>query len=204
MFGKNKKMSMRGMIKKNTKRGTNKENIVMQKRPTLKIGDRGENVEHLQRMLNDLSEVHPSVLMLVVDGIFGDNTKSSVEEFQKVAGLSANGIVDVETWNRLHFFHSNREMLRNRQSGIKVEDHLDQSNNVLKEGSNGKYVMDLQRYLNMISNKYSSINKLVVDGAFGPKTKAVVLEFQRIARLDQDGIVGQDTWKKLYNYAMNK
>lgn len=64
----------------------------------------------------------------------------------------------------------------------------------LKEGSTGQAVTDLQAFLN---RTYPAYSKLAVDGAFGPKTTAVVKEFQRRSGLAVDGIVGAQTWAKL-------
>ena len=54
---------------------------------------------------------------------------------------------------------------------------------VLKLGSKGKEVEDLQKYL-----------KIKVDGDFGPKTEEAVKKFQKENKLTADGIVGEKTW----------
>jgi hypothetical protein len=58
--------------------------------------------------------------------------------------------------------------------------------NILKLGSNEPDVILLQTYLD-----------LVVDGDFGPKTKAALIEFQKDNNLLPDGICGQKSWNKL-------
>lgn len=40
--------------------------------------------------------------------------------------------------------------------------------------------------------------KIEVDGVYGPKTKAVVEQYQRDNKLDPDGVIGPKTWAKLY------
>lgn len=57
---------------------------------------------------------------------------------------------------------------------------------VLKLGSKGDEVEDLQAYL-----------KIKVDGDFGPKTEEAVKKFQRENGLTPDGIVGSKTWNKM-------
>lgn len=59
---------------------------------------------------------------------------------------------------------------------------------VLRQGSNGQAVMDLQTDLNTFNNA-----GLVVDGAFGPGTRAAVVNFQASQGLVADGIVGLQT-----------
>lgn len=66
---------------------------------------------------------------------------------------------------------------------------------VLREGSTGQAVRDLQAHLKQNYPLYAK--HLVVDGVFGPKTRVAVEEFQRRSGLVADGIVGPKTWEKL-------
>jgi peptidoglycan hydrolase-like protein with peptidoglycan-binding domain len=65
----------------------------------------------------------------------------------------------------------------------------------IQQGGNGQAVRDLQDHLKRNFPAYAG--HLAVDGAFGPKTKAAVVEFQRRSGLVADGIVGPKTWGKL-------
>lgn len=58
------------------------------------------------------------------------------------------------------------------------------------------YVSILQ-YLLYKKNFLSSTSE--VDGDFGTKTKEAVIEFQKKANIEVDGIVGNDTWYHLFN-----
>ena len=64
----------------------------------------------------------------------------------------------------------------------------------LKEGSRGSNVVLMQRYLNAIFRSCPFSQQLKEDGVFGSKTKAAVLDFQRMAGIKQDGIIGPATW----------
>lgn len=71
------------------------------KRPTLKIGSRGSQVKAVQ---NRLRANYPAYARtLKGDGIFGTATAKVVAEFQRRAGLKADGIVGPKTWARLGF-----------------------------------------------------------------------------------------------------
>lgn len=65
---------------------------------------------------------------------------------------------------------------------------------VLKEGSTGQQVVNLQYVLNRQGFYSGSL-----DGIFGSKTKAAVVQFQRNHGLQADGIVGAATLKALGN-----
>ena len=57
---------------------------------------------------------------------------------------------------------------------------------LLKQGSSGAAVVDLQRHLG-----------IPADGAFGPQTRAAVVSFQSSHGLASDGVVGSRTWSAL-------
>lgn len=63
---------------------------------------------------------------------------------------------------------------------------------LLKRGSTGNVVRWLQERLNFLGFNCGS-----VDGIFGEKTRAAVTAFQSSRGLSADGVVGQNTWRKL-------
>jgi peptidoglycan hydrolase-like protein with peptidoglycan-binding domain len=63
----------------------------------------------------------------------------------------------------------------------------------LSQGSTGADVKRLQRLFVMM--KTAPVE--AIDGSFGAKTKAAVIDFQQGSSLPADGIVGPNTWAKL-------
>jgi N-acetyl-anhydromuramyl-L-alanine amidase AmpD len=66
------------------------------------------------------------------------------------------------------------------------------SDQILKSGSKGKCVKELQQAL-----QQRKLYTLTIDGKFGPKTEKAVRTFQSKAKLTADGVVGPITWKAL-------
>lgn len=66
------------------------------KRPTLRRGDRGEDVVHLQTRLTAMGYGVGKI-----DGIFGVKTLEAVKAFQVENGLSVDGIVGENTWGKI-------------------------------------------------------------------------------------------------------
>ena len=64
---------------------------------------------------------------------------------------------------------------------------------VLELGANGEAVKELQQKLNAAQTGAP----LIVDGKFGPQTRAAVVQFQKTFGLAIDGIVGPATWGAL-------
>ena len=67
----------------------------------------------------------------------------------------------------------------------------------MRTGSVGQYVLVLQDALNALGYTGSGL-----DGYFGSGTRGAVIRFQRAQGLDQDGIVGCNTWERLTQLAV--
>ena len=66
---------------------------------TLKLGSNGTIVQYLQSTLKTLGFYSGTV-----DGIFGNQTKNAVIIFQREFGISQDGLVGSNTWNKLSSF----------------------------------------------------------------------------------------------------
>ena len=64
--------------------------------PTLRKGDRGDEVKQWQAFLNA-----NDYRCGAVDGIFGNNTEKAVKQYQAAHGLVADGIIGPKTWASL-------------------------------------------------------------------------------------------------------
>lgn len=67
----------------------------------LDIGSSGSKVLQLQEQLNTISMVYQAIPMVNVDGIYGEQVKNAVHQFQSVFGLPQTGIVDYQTWYKI-------------------------------------------------------------------------------------------------------
>lgn len=65
-------------------------------------GDRGIRVEQLQYMLRVLSSYIPEIPSIVVDGIFGTETRNAVLASQRRFDLPITGVVDFNTWEAIY------------------------------------------------------------------------------------------------------
>lgn len=77
-------------------------NIPKQFVEPLRIGSTGEQVELLQYYINVIGEFYSDVGTVDVTGQFNQSTEDQVINFQKVWGLTPDGVVGRATWNALY------------------------------------------------------------------------------------------------------
>jgi len=140
---------------------------------TLRQGSRGDEVRLLQQLLKNKGYYKGSI-----DGIFGSGTRNAVVQFQRAAGLSADGIVGTKTWSALG--GNGTSTSRGSSSG--------DISGLLKKGSRGAAVSELQTKL-----KEKGFYSGSIDGIFGSGTENAVKAFQRASGLTADGIAGPKT-----------
>lgn len=139
--------------------------IAIADKPQLHIGDLGEAVVELQKLLT-----HWGTYRGDLHGGFDQFVEAAVKRFQFAVFLKDDGIVGPLTWQAL-------------ETGAPVKTPM------LRIGSAGESVSIVQRVLQEANFYHGSI-----DGIFGPITDAAVLSLQKSFGLVQDGIVGPRTW----------
>lgn len=138
----------------------------------LRRGMVGIDVVNLQNKLN----VHG--YSLKADGVFGLKTESAVKDFQAKNGLGVDGVVGPATRGALDRVFAPKPVYPGR---------------LIQQGEKNSAInKQIQTALN------TKGARLKVDGDFGKLTKQAVINFQRVAGLAQDGIVGPATWAKLF------
>ena len=168
----------------------------------LRLGSTGEEVVVLQTMLNRIGQSYPAIPRISpVDGVFGNQTEEAVRKFQSIFGLSQDGVVGRGTWYKLVFLYVGvtnlSELVSEGQRFYNIQ--FGPSSPVLREGSTGQAVSALQFFLAIVAQFRYNIPSPAIDGIFGPVTRQSVEAFQRQVGLAVDGIVGRNTWYRLFS-----
>ena len=142
--------------------------------PTVYPGSTGSAVRQVETSLASLGYYHGAI-----DGIYGPLLGNAVRSFQRVHDLAVDGIVGPVTWGTLDKVTTSTHPV--------TEAAPSSSGGYLREGSTGPAVAHLQHLLDVHGFH------LATDGNFGPLTLQAVLQFQRQARIQVDGIVGPQT-----------
>ncbi len=176
--------------------GLSRDEVALQYPGQLSFGDSGVGVETLQYYLAVLGQYYnelPPLSLTSLSGTFDAETQYAVTQFQKIYGLTEDGIVGENTWNEIT--RAYRGILENAdefEGGVQLYPGV-----ILTEGASGEDVRQLQEYLDTVSQTYSEIPSVTPDGIFGPATERAVIAFQQLAGIEPSGRVGAATWNSL-------
>lgn len=163
----------------------------------LRIGSVGTAVALIQYYLNVIAYFNGNFNLFPINGIYDQATADAVSVFQQFYGLTVDGEVGRETWNRL------KEVYRETIASVPPTIYQNRAKlypgYFLSEGQQSRDVEDLQSYLSFIADYYNDIPKIPVTGYFGSQTRAAVEEFQRLFGIPVTGAVGAVTWYEIAN-----
>ena len=117
------------------------------------------------------------------DGYFGDETEIAVRELQADAGITVDGICGDDTWGVL-----------NDESFVKPNGPSYPGYLIAKPQQSE----DVRKVQERLIELGYSCGPCGADSIFGTATKNAVINFQKSQGLAVDGIVGPDTWSRLF------
>ena len=163
----------------------------------LKRGSRGNDVKAMQYFLAFVAYFNDRIPNIAVDGIFGPATEEAVKAFQREYGLTVDGIVGRNTWNRLlDAYYATLDSLPNEYRSYSSFLYPGYT---LSTGTSGNAVTQLQTFLRVIAQNNNAVPTVTVDGIFGNQTKNAVIAVQKLAGIPQTGSVGPLTWNAIVN-----
>lgn len=170
---------------------------------SISIGDSGHKVETIQYFLSVTGTFYNTVPVVQINGDYDRETENAVMEFQKTFNLPETGQVDADTWNTMY------NVFRGIANTVFIENEVFAVNTsafagaVLKTGSSGDAVNDLQIYLDTIASQYPEITPVNITGYFGGLTENAVKEYQELFNLDVTGEVDRTDWNSIINTYKN-
>ena len=165
----------------------------------LVLGDSGNDVQQIQIRLNRISTNYPGIPKIIpANGNFGVDTEEAVRVFQRLFRLTEDGIVGPATWYRItYLFNAVKRLSELDSEGIRIDDLPRAFEQQLSLGDVGDSVRVMQYYLAVIATYYDTIPTVDVNGNFNEQTESAVRAFQQQFGLDEDGIVGRQTWQAM-------
>lgn len=166
----------------------------------LRLGTVGEEVSVVQTSLNRIRGSYPAIPRIApVTGVFDEQTEQAVRAFQRIFGLTPDGIVGKATWYRIANIYVGVARLSELVSdGHTIYAPEFQFPGTLQLGSRGGEVEVLQYMLALLAEFDDALRPVAVDGVYGEETANAVAQVQRQIGLPQSGVTDEETWRDIY------
>lgn len=164
------------------------------------FGSRGRDIREFQVILNRISDNYTSIPKIAkINGVFGTDTTDALKEFQRIFGMSEDGVLTRAVWCTLmHAYSAIKKLERVNCERKEIGRGAHDIGGRLVYGDIGRGVLVLQHIINYLSRYHNTLPSTDRDGVFGEDTLAAVIDLQKTLGLEPDGIVGENTWKALY------
>ena len=168
---------------------------------TLERGSTGANVRTIQLRLNRIRANYPAIPAIPVSsyGTFDVATENAVKVFQRTFYLLQDGKVGRSTWNKIsQIWTAIVKLSELGGEGERIGLSPTPPTVTIRQGNRGQDVIHAQFLLDYIAQFYPDIPAPLMDSIFGADTTNAVRAFQRRFGLTVDGVIGPNTWRRLY------
>jgi peptidoglycan hydrolase-like protein with peptidoglycan-binding domain len=145
-----------------------------------KSNDNNAAIREIKKYLYALNQsTYPSIRRTTVDGVYDDETRGAVMDFQALMALEQTGIVDYETFTLLY-----SEYLIALES--KKPDRITSGGEFpLSIGDMNEDVRLLHIYINELSRVYSSLGDVGTSSYYSSDTADAILTLSRIYMMEE-------------------
>lgn len=149
-----------------------------------------------QNVLRKISQNDSRIPSVIPDGIYNEQTKRAVEEFQKTKNMLPTGILDNETWNELvkEFERLSEEIRLLNPFGINYLSYIN-----IKPGENSKVLYVIQAMIKVISLSFDNIEPVEINGENSDKLVSEIKKLQKLSDMPQTGIIDVPTYNMIVN-----
>ncbi|NLJ58482.1 MAG: peptidoglycan-binding protein [Tissierellia bacterium] len=148
----------------------------------------------LQNYLINIRNSLISIPPVYPTGIYDNNTRNAVAEFQKLMDLPPSGVVDINTWNAL--VKENEKYLRRTRKPSRIPVSNSEFEDI-KIGAKRDIVYAIRIMLNSYHRRYANYKKLEITDIYSEDVEEAIKLFQERTMLPVTGVVDKDTWDSL-------
>jgi len=157
-----------------------------------RTNDKKAAIREIKKYLYALNRsIYPSIRRTTVDGIFDDETRAAVMDFQKIMGYDETGIVDFQTFTALY-----NEYLRAIESSS--PDNITSSGGFpLSVGAMNEDVRLLHIFINELAKIYSSVEDVGTSSYYSNESANAILALSKIFMMNESLVADKMMMKRI-------
>lgn len=151
-------------------------------------------IKNVQRYLRQLSFHDDTITPVPIDGVWADQTRRALMQFQRAQGLPVTGTVDNNTWAILKQKYDESVALNSPPLKLDLfPRNIYGGEYEISLGESGFLVDTVQYLLGELGRLYS-FPEYAPSGVYDEATAALVRDFQTKNKISATGRVGRETW----------
>ena len=154
-------------------------------------------IMQIQRILRDLELLDNEYSSVPISGVYENETREAVSDFQGKYGIEQTGIVDYETWKLLHSIHESTRLERMGVRKVRLVPKNEEFFIFPRDRNDILYV--IQYMLSQVSPNYDEFGSIEFTGVYDEPTELAIRAFQRKNLLDDTGVIDAMTLERLFD-----
>ena len=131
------------------------------------------------------------------DGLYGNETKKTVERFQKENALPVTGSADLATWEAIVRSYERADIAQGQAEPLLI---ILQPNQVIAKNSDNVHLYLIQGILTAISRYYDQMPIATFSGILDAPTSDALSWFQAHSDIPVTGELDKNTWRHLVKH----
>ena len=152
-------------------------------------------IKNVQKYLRQLSFHNDDIRTVPIDGIWEEQTRASLTDFQKKHGLPVTGTVDRATFDLLKEEYNKSVALNSPPVPLSIFPRVPKG--YVAEIGNSGYITDSIQYLLQELERLYNFSDYTPSGIYDEATASVVRDFQKRNHILVTGKVDRETWDAL-------
>ncbi len=159
------------------------------------LNEEEKAILQIQRILRSISFLENQVAPIRLSGVYDDETRQGVKNFQKKYGLKETGTVDSSTWLLLQSVMKAQNEAEALARAVYILPR--QSEYTIYPGLRDNVIYVIQHMLEVIGQEYDELGEIAFSGTYDQNTQNAIKAFQRVSLLDDTGIIDPTTFNRL-------
>lgn len=151
-------------------------------------------IKNIQRYLRQISFHDDTITPVPIDGVWAEQTRHALMQFQRSQGLPVTGTVDNSTWAVLKKKYDESVALNSPPLKLDLFPRNTYGGEYEASTGDAGFLVDAIQYLLGELGRLYSFPEYAPSGIYDEETVAVVRDFQTKNNIPATGKVGRETW----------
>ena len=151
-------------------------------------------IKNIQRYLRQLSFHDDTITPVPIDGVWAEQTRRALMQFQRSQGLPVTGTVDNSTWAVLKKKYDESVALNSPPLKLDLFPRNTYGGEYEASAGDSGFLVDAIQYLLGELGRLYSFPEYAPSGVYDVSTAAIVRDFQTKNNIPATGKVGRETW----------